>query len=161
MTLPNIYGTLEVDQERDERAGYHALRSRLGDRAGSERLGLSLWVLPAGQAAYPYHFHLVEEELLIVLDGTPTLRTPEGNRTLATGDVIAFPVGERGAHQVLNDTAAEVRFLSVSTSGEPEIVIYPDEGKLGANDRSTQSGSVNHYFRLADAVDYYEGIEPR
>mgnify|MGYP001367781784 CR=1 FL=1 len=155
---PNIHAAA-IDQDRREVAGYHAARARLGEHAGAQQLGLSLWILPPGQAAYPYHFHLVEEELLIVLDGTPTLRTPAGTRVLQTGEVVAFPVGEHGAHQVLNDTDADVRFLAISTSGEPEIVVYPDEGKVGANDRG--DGAINHYFRLEDAVDYYEGIEPR
>lgn len=160
---PNIHAAA-IDQDRDELAGFHAARAFLGRQAGAEKLGLSLWILPPGQAAYPYHFHLVEEELLIVLDGRPMLRTPDGTRTLHTGDVVACRAGEQGAHQVFNDSAEDVRFLSVSTAGQPEIVVYPDEGKIGVNDRAqvpSGHGSINSYFRRGDAVDYYDGIEPR
>jgi len=45
-------------------------------------VGASLWELPAGQAAYPYHYHLAEEEMVIVLSGTPALRTRDGWRVL-------------------------------------------------------------------------------
>jgi uncharacterized cupin superfamily protein len=47
--------------ERREQPGFCAARARLSRQAGSERLGLSLWKLPPGEAAYPYHHHLGEE----------------------------------------------------------------------------------------------------
>jgi uncharacterized cupin superfamily protein len=70
--------------------GFNCLRARLSRQAGSERLGLSLWELPPGQAAYPYHYHLAEEELVVVLDGAPSLRTPDGWRELEEGEVVPF-----------------------------------------------------------------------
>ena len=159
---PNIFSP-QIDQTRRELDGFHADRASVGRAAGAERLGISLWILPAGQAAYPYHAHLAEEEALVVLHGRPTLRTPEGLSELETGDVVSFPRGEQGAHQVLNDTEEEVRFLAISTSGEPDIVLYPDTGKIGAAQRlaGAQFGGIHHYFRIADEVGYYDGMEPR
>jgi uncharacterized cupin superfamily protein len=119
-----------------------------------------LWELPPGQAAYPYHFHHTEEELLVVLEGRPSLRTPEGLRELAPGDVVALLRGEEGAHQVLNRGERTARFLSFSTNGEPDVVVYPDSGKLGAFQRLPDGGGLRSMFRLADAVDYYEGERP-
>lgn len=155
---PNIYSP-QIDQQRDELPGYRADRAGLGTQAGAERLGMSLWVLPPGQAAYPYHLHLVEEEMLIVLKGSPTLRTPDSERVLERGEVVAFLPGTDGAHQVINDTDEEVRFLAVSTSGEPDIVLYPDTGKISASER--RAGGIHHIFRIADEVGYYEGMDPR
>lgn len=155
---PNIY-TPEIDQTRDELDGFHVARARVGHQAGAQRLGISLWILPPGQAAYPYHFHLAEEEALIVLEGAPTLRTDEGRRTLTRGDVVSFPRGPRGGHQLTNETASEVRLLAISTAGEPDVCIYPDERKVGIRDGDRTSFS--HFFRVADEVGYYEGVEPR
>jgi uncharacterized cupin superfamily protein len=146
------------DELRTSVEGLHAQRARLGHQLGTERLGLSLWILEAGQAAYPYHFHLAEEEMLVVLEGTPALRTPDGWRRLARGEVVRFPVGEPGAHQLANDTEDEVRFLAISTHGQPDIVIYPDEGKLGAAERRPDGGGLKAYFRLDDRVAYDEGV---
>ncbi|HSZ69336.1 MAG TPA: cupin domain-containing protein [Solirubrobacteraceae bacterium] len=146
--------------EPREHPGFRCRRARLSRHAGSERLGLSLWELPAGEAAYPYHHHLVEEELIVVLDGAPSLRTPQGWRELEEGEVVAFPRGEQGAHQLVNRTQRTVRFLSLSTSGEPDIVIYPDSGKLGAVERLPQGGGLWTMFRMADTVDYYDGEQP-
>ncbi len=90
--MTNINDPL-FDEPR-EHPGFRCRRARLGRQAGGERLGLSLWELPAGEAAYPYHHHLTEEELVVVLEGRPSLRTPEGWRELAEGEVV----GRGGLH---------------------------------------------------------------
>lgn len=90
-----------VFDEPREHPGFRCLRARLSRQAGSERLGLSLWEVPPGEAAYPYHHHLTEEELVLVLEGRPSLRTPQGWRDLAEGEVVAFLRGEDGGHQLM------------------------------------------------------------
>ncbi|HEY5193477.1 MAG TPA: cupin domain-containing protein [Solirubrobacteraceae bacterium] len=149
-----------VFDEPREHPGFLCQRARLSRQAGSERLGLSLWEVPPGEAAYPYHHHLTEEELVLVLEGQPSLRTPNGWRELAQGEVIAFPRGELGGHQLMNRTSSTVRFLSFSSSGEPDIVIYPDSGKLGAFERLPQGDGLRAMFRMADTVDYHDGERP-
>ncbi|HEX4483228.1 MAG TPA: cupin domain-containing protein [Solirubrobacteraceae bacterium] len=156
--MANIYEP-EYDDVR-EHPGFRARRARVGLEAGAERLGLSVWELPAGEAAYPYHYHLGEEELLVVLEGTPELRTPDGWRRLQTGEVVAFPRGEDGAHQLLNRGDQTARFLALSTNGDPDIVLYPDSRKLSAAERRPQGGGMREVFRLADAVDYLDGEQP-
>lgn len=148
--------TPDFDEHR-EQPGFRCERARLGYQVGAERLGVSLWEVPPGEAAYPFHYHLGEEELVIVLAGSPSLRTPDGWRELSEGDVVSFPRGEVGAHQLVNRGAGSVRFLAVSTNGEPDIVVYPDSGKLGAAERLPGGGGLREYFRIADAVDYYVG----
>jgi uncharacterized cupin superfamily protein len=156
--MANIYDP-DYDEPRDH-DGYRARRARLGYALRSERVGLSAWEVEPGQAAYPYHFHLAEEELLIVLEGRPLLRTPAGHRRLERGEAVRFAPGEEGAHQLLNDTDEPVRFLAVSTHGQPDVVLYPDEGKLCAAERTPDGSGLKTYFRVTDAVDYYDGIEP-
>ena len=156
--MPNIHDP-DFDEPREE-PGFRSLRARLSRQAGCERLGLSLWELPAGETAYPYHYHLAEEELLLVLDGRPSLRTPDGWRDLQQGEVVAFLRGESGAHQLVNRTDSTVSFLAFSTSGEPDIVIRPDSGTLGAYERLPDGGGLRSVFRMGDKVDYYEGEQP-
>ncbi len=147
------------DEIRDHE-GFRARRARLGRQAGSGRLGLSLWELADGEAAYPYHYHLTEEELVVVLDGRPTLRTPQGLRELGEGEVVSFPRGDGGAHQLLNRSGATVRFLAFSTNGDPDVVVYPDSGKVGSFERRPRGGGHEMLHRIADAVDYYDGERP-
>jgi uncharacterized cupin superfamily protein len=158
--VPNIHGP--VYDEPREQPGFRSLRARLSRQVDCERLGLSLWELPPGEAAYPYHYHLAEEELVLVLEGRPSLRTPQGWRELAPGEVVAFLRGERGGHQLVNRTEADVRFLAFSTSGEPDVVMYPDSGKLGAFERLPAGDGLRAMFRTSDSVDYYDGeLAPR
>ncbi len=95
-----------------------------------------------------------------MLSGQPSLRTPAGWRELDEGDVVAFPRGEAGAHQIVNRTAETVRFLALSTNGDPDIVLYPDSGKVGAAERLPEGGGFRTFFRLGDEVDYYDGEQP-
>jgi len=146
--------------EPREREGFRAQRARISRQAGAERLGLSLWEVPPGQAAYPYHAHLTEEELVVVLAGTPSLRTPDGWRKLEQGEVVPFPRGEEGAHQIVNRTEETVRFLAFSSSGEPDVVLQPDSGKIGAFERRPDGGGLRVWFRREDEREYYDGESP-
>lgn len=156
--MPNINDP--IFDELREHAGFRCLRARLSRQAGSQRLGLSLWELPPGEAAYPYHYHLAEEELLVVLSGQPSLRMPDGWRDLQEGEVVPFLRGEAGAHQILNRTQDTVRFLAFSTNGEPDIVIRPDSKTINACERLPDGGGLRSIFRMQDAIDYYDGEKP-
>ena len=92
-------------------------------------LGASVYELDPGDFVV-YHFHHRWEELLIVLRGRPTLRTPDGERMLVEGDVVHFPVGPAGAHAVTNESDSPVRFVMASTRGAPEVAEYPDLGQI-------------------------------
>jgi len=119
------------------------------ERAGDELIGASLYEFEPGNQLWPYHFHNGNEEWALVVSGTPTLRTPQGERELRAGDVVGFPQGEEGAHTFYNrgDGPARVLFFSTLRRG---ATVYPDSGKVAA---------AGHVFRLADAVDYWDGEE--
>jgi uncharacterized cupin superfamily protein len=146
----------QYDEPRDGE-GFTCSRARISRQAGAERLGVSLWEVPPGQAAYPYHAHLTEEELAIVLEGRPSLRTPAGWRELEQGEVVSFLRGEQGAHQIVNRTDGPVRFLAFSTNGDPDIVLQLDSGKVGAFERLPAGGGLRVWFRREDEVGYYDG----
>ena len=103
-------------------------------------LGASVYELGPGNFGV-YHFHHGAEEMLIVLRGTPTLRTPEGERVLDAGDVVFFPAGPDGAHALRNDTEEPARVVMVSDHPSPEVVEYPDLGQITAQARTgSQTG---------------------
>jgi uncharacterized cupin superfamily protein len=156
--MPNINELHPL--ELREVPGFEARRGRLGWALGTERLGLGVWELAPGQAAYPYHFHIQEEEVLIVLEGTLSLRTPDGWRELPTGEAVRFPRGESGAHQVVNWGEQPARFLAISTSGDADICVYPDSDKVGAFERLPTGRGLFTMFRAEDQVDYHHGETP-
>jgi uncharacterized cupin superfamily protein len=139
-----------LSDEDDDPPGYHALHERIGPLLGAEQLGLSVYELPPGQSVCPYHYEIGAEEWLIVLTGSPTLRTPAGNQQLVPWDAAFFPNGEEGAHQVSNRTDEPARIAILSNKAQPGVAVYPDSQKLGV-------WPPRNLFRLADAVDYWDG----
>src|SRR5437879_2105798 len=128
MEIANVF-TVEcvVEMEHDD---FRIGEAQLGPQLGADLIGGSVYEIEPGKKLWPYHLHHANEEWLVVLRGRPTLRTPEGERELAEGDVACFPRGATGAHQVRNATEEPVRILMLSTLIVPEILEYPDSGKL-------------------------------
>jgi uncharacterized cupin superfamily protein len=153
--MTNINRPSFEEGERPE--GFCSRRARIGYELGSELIGASLWEVPPGEAAYPYHYHYSDEELLIVLAGRPTLRAPDGTRELDEGEVVHFPLGEKGAHQILNETEETIRFLAISSSGRPDVVVRPDSDTISVVERLPRGGGLRAYFRRSDNRDYWDG----
>jgi uncharacterized cupin superfamily protein len=133
-----------------ERPGYAWRRKRVS----GEHLGASLYELPPGQRTFPYHYELGNDELLVVVSGRPTLRTPTGETELGPGECVLFPSGPEGAHQLANATEEPVRVLLVSNFALPRAAVQPDSGKIMI--RWSDAPGDRKWFRLADEADYWE-----
>jgi uncharacterized cupin superfamily protein len=148
------------DHERS-RPGFTSRSVDAGIRLGGELLGATLYECPPGNRVWPYHLHYANEKMLLVLEGTPTLRTPDGERPLGRGKVVLFRRGAVGAHQLLNRSERPAWFLIVSTMIAPEVCEYPDSGKVGIWARSgpgaAQPPSFHAFYRSDQEVDYWEG----
>jgi uncharacterized cupin superfamily protein len=145
-----------------EREGFRSRRARLGRQAGCEHLGLSLFELEPGSAQFPLHYHLGNEEMVIVISGKTALRTPEGERPLTEGEVVSLPAGEAGAHQVVNRGDAPARILIVSEMNAPDVVVRVESQKIsafGVAPGAPGDGFHDVYHRR-DAVDFWEGEPP-
>ena len=138
----------------EERPGWRSKDAWVGAHIGAELLGGSMYELEPGDRLWPYHTHHANEEWMIVLRGRPTLRTPEGERELAEGDVTCFPRGKDGLHQVRNATNEPIRVLMLSTRIAPDLVEYPDSGKVGAR---SVAGDRILLSRPGPILDYWDG----
>jgi uncharacterized cupin superfamily protein len=137
------------------RPGFDRRRKRIA----GDHLGASLYSLPPGQATFPYHYELGNDELLVVVMGRPTLRSADGMRELKPGDCIHFPSGEAGAHQVINRSDGEARVLLVSSfANMPRAAVQPDSGKMLV--RWSVEPDAHAWFRLDSATDYWDGERP-
>jgi uncharacterized cupin superfamily protein len=152
MKVFNLHGD-EWDRTED-RDGWRSKDAWVGAHIGAELLGGSMYELEPGDRLWPYHTHHANEEWLVVLRGQPTLRTPDGEQDLREGDVVCFPRGKHGAHQVSNRTDSPIRVLMLSTLIAPDIVEYLDSGKVAAVDAAGKR--LFRVFRGADA-EYWEG----
>jgi len=138
--------------------GYLAPRAKLGPIIGASMIGGSIYELQPGQSVCPYHYEYGNEEWLLVLEGSATLRYPKDGEdretVLRPGDLVCFQDGPAGAHKVGNTSDAPVRVLLLSTMIDPSATVYPDSDKIGiwAGD-----GRDDLIVRRGGAVDYYDG----
>lgn len=150
----NLYGD-EWEHER-EREGYRWRAQGIAPVIGATMLGATVYELPPGEKSFPYHYEYGNEEWLVVVAGRPALRNPEGEQQLEPGDVVCFPEGPEGAHQVRNGTEEPVRIVFLSTKRTPAVAVYPDSDKLGiwlvGGDRRDSL-----LVRRDSAVDYWDG----
>jgi uncharacterized cupin superfamily protein len=132
--------------------------ARVGEAAGAEHLGASLYELRPGDDMV-FHYHVQREELLIVLDGRLSLRTAAGWEDLPEGEVVAFPRGEHGAHGYRNNSEGPVRVLMISEMEGPNISVYPDTNQIGIFDAGQRSRRrFGALFNVDDAVADYGGL---
>lgn len=153
--MPKVFNLHGDDWDRTEdRPGWRSKDAWVGEHIGGELIGGSMYELEPGNRLWPYHTHHANEEWLVVVRGQPTLRTPEGEHDLKEGDVVAFPRGNAGLHQVSNGTDAPIRVLMLSTRIDPELVEYPDSGKFGAHNAAGQRVLLS---RPGPMLDYRDG----
>lgn len=134
-------------------------RQRVGAKIGARKLGYSFFSVPPGKAAFPYHTHSGNEEMIYILEGEGVLRFGEEEVRVETESVIACPPGADFPHQLINTGSSALRYLVVSTMEYPDLSEYPDSNKVGAY--SSPAVGPNVGFRALFVrdrnVNYYEG----
>ena len=134
MSRENVFaddGGWDIDAETMQ------IRGRMvGKRSGAEQLGATVYELAPGASGFNLHAHYGMEELFVVLSGRPTLRDGTTDQELSPGDVVSCLPGLRGLHTFANRTDEPARLLAVSNKVEPEVVLYPEIGKVGVATRS-------------------------
>ena len=162
---PNVVGDQDVEwneQYHGEKFGYR--RKSLGSAAGGEKLGCSLYEVPPGCRAWPCHYRLANEEAVYVREGPGTLRIGGEEIRVCKGDYVALPAGAEGAHQLVNSSEAVLRYLCFSTMVEPDVMVYPDSGKVGIFGGAAPGGpkekrTMSKFLRDDAEVGYYEDEE--
>jgi uncharacterized cupin superfamily protein len=148
----NIH-TADLQSDDDDPEGYKCGYLKLAPGIGGATMAGTLYELPPGNSNCPYHYES-DEEWLLVLDGTLTVRHPDGEDELAAGDLVCFPAGPEGAHKLTNRGSEVVRMLIVSTANLPAVAVYPDSDKIGV---FTEGRRDNVMVRRSSDVDYWDG----
>jgi uncharacterized cupin superfamily protein len=134
--------------------GYRSGVARVGEAAGGVTLAVKVYELPSGESVCPYHYEY-EEEWLLVLEGDVEVRTPEGEETLARGEIVRFPPGPQGAHKATNRAEAAARIMMFSSAREPAVAVYPDSDKIGVWPGNAADEVMLR--RTDGSVDYWDG----
>jgi uncharacterized cupin superfamily protein len=134
-------------------------RQRVGAQIGARKLGYSFFSVPPGKAAFPYHTHSGNEEMIYIIEGEAILRFGKEEISVKAGSVIACPPGADYAHQLINTGTSELRYWVVSTMEYPDLSEYPDSNKVGAYSSPAVGPNVGFralYVRDRN-VNYYDG----
>jgi uncharacterized cupin superfamily protein len=148
----------ELDLEHGSKgAAFEWTSARIGPKLGAKDLGYSYDVIPPGKRGCPFHSHHAEEEMFFVVRGRGLLRYGAETRAIRAGDFICCPTGGPDtAHQIVNDSDAELAYISVSTMAPAEVCEYPDSGKVGSFGGKGDS-RLRHMTEATASVDYWKG----
>jgi uncharacterized cupin superfamily protein len=144
----------EFTYDDSDPEGFRSGLFRPGKSLGAKDTGASVYELPPGQAVCPYHYEYGEEEWALVLEGTATLRTPDGSEEVGPMELAFFPKGPDGAHLIRNDTDRPVRILMFSNILSPSATAYPDSDKVGI---WTGVEGENVMVQRSSHVEYFHG----
>lgn len=140
-----------------EGSPFGGVRQRIGTAIGAKKLGYSFFTVPPGKAAFPFHSHHTNEEMIYIFEGEGVLRIGEDEMQVASGTFIAFPPGPDHPHQLINTSNRDLRYLCVSTMKYPEIAEYPDSKKIGAYVTGAAEGGFRALYKKDAHVPYFAG----
>ncbi len=122
---------------------------QLGEFGGAARVGVCMETLAPGKQACPAHYHMLEEEHLLILEGALTLRLGDRTYEMSAGHYVCFPAGQKAAHALINQGTAPCRYLLIGERNPNDVIVYPDSGRVGV--RLTGEG-----YRKSATMDYWD-----
>lgn len=133
--------------------GYEYFRRKFIPFGEAKNTLVSVYEIPPGKAAYPYHYHYKNEETFYILSGEGALKTPDGEKRVAAGDFLFFPTGPEGAHKLTNCSEKEnLVYIDFDVVHDIDVAIYPDSDKIGV-----WGMEINQIYPRSADVDYYQG----
>ncbi len=138
--------------------------AEIGNPLGLEGLGCRYFVVKPGRRAFPFHNHLGNDELFIIMEGQGVYRYGDKTMEISAGSVCGAPRGGReGAHQIINSGNEDLKYLAISTQNDPDICEYPDSDKIlafGIKPGKDFSSAYMKYIGLIEnQVNYFHGEE--
>ena len=136
-----------------EHGDYEYYRRKFIPFGGAKNTLVSVYEIPPGKAAYPYHYHHKNEETFYILSGEGVLKTPKGERKVAAGELLFFPTGPEGAHKLTNSSKTEkLVYIDFDVVHEIDVAVYPDSDKIGV-----WGMGINKLYTRGSDVEYYHG----
>lgn len=139
-------------KHKNEHPGYEYYKRELVPKGNAQQCSISVYEIPPGKSAYPYHYHTRNEEAFYIISGNGILKTPSGDREVSAGEFLFFPSNKKGAHKLTNTSETEILiYLDFDTHNEIDVAFYPDSGKIGV-----WGMDINKLFKINQQVEYYD-----
>jgi len=94
------------------------------------RVGMVIEEVAPGKQSCPFHYHLLEEEQVLVLEGSAALRLGEEIYQMKLWDYVCFPAGQRAGHCFINNSTQPFRYLIIGERNPHDVCVYPDSNKI-------------------------------
>ena len=147
------FSTDDVPWEDYSRGDRFGIRFRqIGEFGGCSHVGVCVEIIAPGKQSYPAHYHMLEEEHLLILEGQITLRLGENSHEMSAGDYVCFPAGQKAGHALVNNSNAPCRYLIIGERNPNDVIVFTDSGRVSV--RLTDEG-----YRKSATMDYWEGEE--
>lgn len=98
----------------------------LGDFFGLKDFGVNLTTPAPGEESALMHAHCRQDEMILVLEGEPTLMTETNVTVPAPGMCVGFPAGG-DAHHLVNRTRQDVVILEIGDRTAGDEATYPGD----------------------------------
>jgi len=102
------------------------IKRALTERLGLSQFGVNITTLEPGAISSQRHWHMQEDEFILIMSGEVTLVTNDGEQLLTTGMAAGFPRGDGNGHQLVNKGTAPATYLEIGTRSPDDDVEYPD-----------------------------------
>ncbi len=139
-------------KHKNEHKDYEYFRRHIVPQDAARQCKVSVYEIPPGKSAYPYHYHTQNEEVFYIISGRAVLRTPAGERKVKAGDFLFFPAEESGAHKLTNASEKDMLvYIDFDTKNDVDVAFYPDSAKIGVWGKG-----INQLYNTSDNIGYYE-----
>lgn len=140
-------------KRKSEHDGFEYFKKEFVPRGYSDKTLVSVFEIPPLKSAYPYHFHLKNEETFYIIRGEGIVKTPDGEEKVSAGDLLFFPAGSEGAHKLINTSSMEnLVYIDFDVIHDLDVAVYPDSKKIGVWGKD-----INRVYPMNADVDYYDG----
>ena len=116
-------------------------------------VGMLIEAPAPGRRLAPRHYHMLEEEHALILEGQVTLLLGDERYDMKAGDYVCFPAGRTVGHSFVNSGTGPCSYLMIGERNPSDVCVYPDSNKMAVNALRRRDA----VFDMAGVRRYWDG----